>query len=330
MTQPPPLISRKISQNIAIQIDSNGGSSGVPNADPKAELNPTVTKLSSAYPKTPTPIKCVWPSGMEIQGAEEVVVKEARKCYSINHPNNNTRLVAEPIGIETKLSRDTKMNGSFLGRKIRGDLEKSDSKSDVIVKDGVKPSFVMQSHLVLNMINNKKETTTFDNKSRQLSQSKDSPSLKALKRKNAKEVREKVIEIENCRVKRNEVSLSPNKMKLKKVSENIKNKMSKYDEIKSRNQIDKMDKIENPKKIVKLKEIIEDGTATHSDAVSKENTAFTVLEKRNAFEIMLESAQGGIITPKMHRKSVKKKAALKTPLGTKSDIRRWVKKDREI
>ena len=119
-------------------------------------------------------------------------------------------------------------------------------------------------------------------------------------------------------------------MKLKKVSENIKNKMSKYDEIKSRNQIDKMDKIENPKKIMKLKEIIEDGTATHSDAVSKENTAFTVLEKRNAFEIMLESAQGGIKTPKMHRKSFKKKAALKTPLGTKSDIRRWVKKDREI
>ena len=96
--------------------------------------------------------------------------------------------------------------------------------------------------------------------------------------------------------------------------------------------IDKID----PKKFVlikeSLKESLEGNTKTEEEdanpkeAITEDDAASEVIVK-DAFEIMLESANGGRTTPKMPMKSRRRRIAPKTSTGKKrEDIRKWLDK----
>ena len=105
------------------------------------------------------------------------------------------------IDIKAKLVREVNGTEGNSSKDNENGLDKLKGESDVDAYVGIDK----QSHLEWKTLNDKSKTTTFYKKSKrspELLPSRDSPGLKALKSKNIKEVRKKVIDIENKKVKR--------------------------------------------------------------------------------------------------------------------------------
>ena len=161
----------------------------------------------------------------------------------------------------------------------------------------------------------------------------DSPGLKALKTRNANEVRKKVIELENKKIKRKMVSLSPNKLRAKRISMSMQSKITRYADKMSvdKSEIVKKDK-KSDKKLEMMKEIIDKTIkrkeeADHDKNVEPEDTACRVIDSKDAFELILETAKGGIKTPSLPAKYKRRKQVFKTPIKKDRDIREWIGKE---
>ena len=157
---------------------------------------------------------------------------------------------------------------------------------------------VRDKSVVKNVVKNGKNELDYSNDSKLRQSSKISPIG----------VKKKVIEYESKKTQRSKVKLSPNKLKLKKVSEKLKDKMYKYED-----KIDKIEvkevKLDKINMIKSLKENInmkEDSLGNNSEIdTMKKND---VMQIKNAFELMFESAKGGKlkpITPKRKKSKVK-------------------------
>ena len=145
------------------------------------------------------------------------------------------------------------------------------------------------------------------------------------------------------------MSISPTKMKRKEVSDNIKSKLVKYDknddnDKKNKEVIkDKKDKIasmdnSSESNIKSLKDTLEecilvkrfDKLTSDVDKDSSKSIDKKVL--KNAFEVLLESKQGGKLPSKTPQNfKGRKKIGLITPNGKKgkNQIEEWLKRGRE-
>ena len=160
-------------------------------------------------------------------------------------------------------------------------------------------------------------------------------------------VRGKVESFENKKVQRIKVSISPNKMRRKEVSENIKSKLVKYDKNDKKDKEvieDKKDKIasygsSSESMIKMLKDNLEESVSVKRFDIKPTNDVDTENSKsidkkvlRNAFDVLLESKQGGKIksnTPQWSKK--RKKIGMITPNGKKgkNQMEEWLKRGRE-
>ena len=175
-------------------------------------------------------------------------------------------------------------------------------------------------------------------KNRPKSCGNDSPGLKALRSNKRREVRKKIIDIENSKVKREKVSISPKKIRLKEISAKMQSRMIRYADDSAKKSNDKMnnkndhDHKINHKKSQLIKDAIvkdykiegvevpREKAIDDKDADKDENIA------KDAFKIMLDSSRGGKITPNLPKKSMKRRSKFESPVEKKLDIRRWLEK----
>ena len=142
------------------------------------------------------------------------------------------------------------------------------------------------------------------------------------------------------------MSISPTKMKRKEVSDNIKSKLVKYDknddnDKKNKEVIkDKKDKIvsidnSSESKVKSLKNNIEECVSVKRSTNDVDKDSSKSIDKKvlkNAFEVLLESKQGGKLPSKTPQKfKGRKKIGLITPNGKKgkNQIEEWLKRGRE-
>ena len=86
------------------------------------------------------------------------------------------------------------------------------------------------------------------------------------------------------------------------------------------------------KKLEMMKELINKTIkrkeeANHDKNVDPEDTACRVIDRKDAFELMLETAKGGIKTPSLPAKNKRRKQVFKTPIKKDRDIREWIGKE---
>ena len=144
-------------------------------------------------------------------------------------------------------------------------------------------------------------------------------------------MRQKIIAIENSKVKRDKVAISPKKSKLKEISAKMQSRMVKYAENSAKMLEVKMDKI-GPKKSQLIKDVIVKNckigdVKAPTDKAIEDATEDGDVIVSDAFKIMLDSAKGGKPTSKLPMKYRRRRKQAESPVGNKEDIRKWLERN---
>ena len=193
------------------------------------------TKLSSAHPVTPIPPGSVLSAVPQIEA-------EKNACYWPLRPDGSKvkgsqKVVANRIETIAKISRSNVLDKDRPDKDLDYELDRITSH-EIVEANGFEGGKVgSQSHLHSNLQSDvsKPELETKSRRKGDIQVSynlnmktKGSPGLRSLRSKN-RAVRDKIENIEKNKVERKKVSLSPNKVKIKELSERIKSKVVKYD-----------------------------------------------------------------------------------------------------